>query len=185
MPAPIDIVNAALGLCGSRSTLANFSGNTPEAAQANTWYDVDRRWLLREAKWNFAREQGALTLVGTAPGVNQQPATNLPWAFMPWAFQYAYPSDAVMFRAILPTYNMAPIQPYPFVTNQPPAPFMISSMIDQSNVVVKSILTNQQVAIGTWTRDITDCNLFDTQFIEALEFLLASHFTIPLTGNQS
>jgi hypothetical protein len=185
MVAPVDIYNAAMGLAGARSIIANFQENNPEAQQALLWYDADRRWLLREHRWNFAREQGALTLQATAPGINQTPATNLPWPFMPWAFQYAYPSDCVQFCQIIPTYNAAPITPQPYTTQQPPTPWQESSMLSQSNVVVKSILTNQCNAIGVWSRDITDCDLFDPQFIEALEFLIASHVSIPLSGNQS
>jgi hypothetical protein len=185
MTSPVDIVNAAAALAGARSTIANFNEDNSVAQQANIWYDVDRRWLLREHRFDFAREQGALTVQAIAPGVSGgPPATNLPWPFMPWAFQYAYPSDCVQFRAIIPTYNMAPLQPQPYTIQQPPVPFQVSSMLSQDNVTIKSILTNQCNAIGVWTQDITDCDLFDTQFIEALEFLLASHFAIPLSGNQ-
>src|SRR5579859_5482120 len=105
MTAPIDIMNAALQLAGARSVIANLSENNPESQQLQLWYDPDRLWLLRSHRWNFAREQGALTLSATAPGVDNQPATNLPWPFIPWAYSYLYPSDCVEFRGIIPTYN--------------------------------------------------------------------------------
>jgi hypothetical protein len=72
----------------------------------------------------------------------------------------------------------------PYAVPQPPVPWIESSMLSADNVVIKSILTNQCQAIGAWTRDITDCTLFDPQFIEAFEFLLASHVCISLSGNQ-
>lgn len=179
----INIVNAALALCNARSTITSFSESNPETGQANLWYDRERLWLLREHRWNFARFQAPLTLLFTAPGVDAQPATGLPWPFMPWAYAYAYPSDCAHFDYILPTYNGAPIQAYPNALPQPTVPFKVGGMQNQSDQAIEVIMTSQTAAYGVYTRDITNPQLFDSQFVEAFTCRLAFRFAVPLSGS--
>jgi hypothetical protein len=185
MVAPVDVANMALGLCGARSVIASFAESNPESAQAAIWYDRDRLWLLRAHRWNFAREQGPLTLIATAPGIDGEPFTNLPWPFMPWSYSYAMPSDCVQFRSIIPSYNMQPIQTMPLSSPQPPVPFVVSSTLNTSAQIVKAIFTNQVQAIGIWTRDIVNPDLWDSQFMEAMSYRLAASLTIPLSGDKA
>lgn len=186
MTSQVTIGNLALGLMGARSVVTSFSESNPEAAQLSLWYDVDRQWLLRAHRWGFASKQDNLTLLATAPGVDLQPQTNLPWPFMPWNYSYAYPSDCVQFRYIIPTYNAQPAGIVaPWALPQPPVRFYVSSIQNPSNQTIKAIFTNQMQAYGIWTADITDPDLFDPQFVEALSFLLAAHLAIPLSGDKS
>ncbi len=185
MTSAIDIANQALGLCGARSIIANFNENTPESNQASIWYERDRLFLLRAHRWNFARFQGSLSLLYTAPGVDSEPQTSLPWAFMPFAYAYSLPSDCVQFQFILPTYNSIPIQSLPTPLSQPPVPFKLSSILNNSNQVIEAIFTNQQQAYGIWTRNITNVDLFDSQFVEAFSYRLAASLSIPLSGDKS
>lgn len=185
MTSAIDIANQALSLAGARSIITSFSEQIPEGQQCTIWYEQDRQWLLRKFNWGFARRQDALSLLATAPGVAPQPATNLPWPFMPWSYAYQYPSDCVRFRSILPTYNASPVQPQVYALPQPPVPFLVSSFRNDAGNVVESIFTNQTQAFGIWTRDLTDTTLFDAMFVEALSHLLASHLAIPLAGDKA
>lgn len=180
-----DIGNMALGLSGARSVVANFAENTPSANALNLWYDRDRLYMLRAYRWNFARFQGPMTLLATAPGVDAQPATNLPWPFMPYAYSYAYPDNCAKFNFILPTFNgpqQSVATPWFGGGPMPVIPFVVSSYQNPSDQTVEAIFTNQCVAYGIWTRDITAPGLFDSMFVEAFATRLAGSITMQLNG---
>jgi hypothetical protein len=185
MSSPVDIANMALGLCGARSVITAFTEPNPEAAQCSIWYDKDRLFILRAHRWNFARKQDTMTLLATAPGVGNQPQTNLPWPFMPWAYSYEYPADCVQFQLILPIYNGTNWQGYMAPNSQSPVRFKVSSTLNASNQTIRAIFTNQNPAIGAWTQDITNPDLFDSQFTEALAYRLAASLAIPLSGDKA
>ena len=181
----LDICNRALALSGSRSVVADLGDGTPSANACNLWYDADRLYMLRAHRWNFARHQELLTLLATAPGVDAQPATNLPWPFMPWAYSYAYPSNCAKFNFILPTFN-GPQQsiatPWLGGGPMPVIPFVVSSYNNPSGQPVEAIFTNQCVAYGIWTRDIQNPTLFDSMFTEALSYRLEGSISMQLNG---
>lgn len=186
MTAPVDVLNMALGLCGARSVVTSFTESNPEAAQGSIWYNRDRLYLLRAHRWNFAREQGSMTLLATAPGVDLQPMTNLPWPFMPWSYSYAYPGDCVQFQYIIPTYGPQSVGiAAPWAMPQAPVRFLVSSYQNPSNQTIKAVFTDQAQAFGVWTRDITDPDLFDSQFMEAFSYRLAASLSIPLSGDKA
>lgn len=184
----VDIANMSLGLAGARSVIADFNENTPSANACRTWYDRDRLYMLRSYRWNFARFQGPLTLLATAPGVDAQPATNLPWPFMPWSFAYALPDNICKFNFILPLFSGVQQVGAGFSawgTNtgvMPVIPFVLSSYQNQSDQTVEAIFTNQRVAYGVWTRDITSPPLFDAMFVEAFATRLAGSMSMQLNG---
>jgi hypothetical protein len=182
--SPVDIANRALALAGARSIIADFNENTPSANAVRLWYDADRLYMLRGHRWNFARFQGPLTLLATAPGVDAEPATNLPWPFMPWSFAYAYPDNCAKFNYILPTFNGPQVQVATAWQGgpQPIIPFVVSSYNNPSDQPVEAIYTNQVAAYGTWTRDITSPALFDAMFSEAFSLRLAASVTMQLNG---
>ena len=181
----VTICNSGLALAGARSIIATLAETNPEGQQCTIWYDQDRKWLLRSFNWGFAREQGQLSLLATAPGVDSQPATLLPWPFMPWAYSYSMPEDSLRFRHIIPTYNAQPVMTIPLAIPQPPVPFIVSSMADPNGNAIECVFTNQVQATGVWTRDLTDPNVFDAMFVEALEHLLASHLAVGLSGDKT
>ncbi len=184
----VDIANLALGLAGARSVIANFNENTPSSNAAALWYDRDRQYLLRQYRWNFARFQGPLTLLATAPGVDAQPATNLPWPFMPWAYAYALPDNIAKFNYILPLFNGVQQVGSGFgawgtnTTIMPVIPFALASYQNPSDQTVEAIFTNQCQAYGVWTRDITSPPLFDSMFVEAFATRLAGSMSMQLNG---
>ena len=184
----VDICNLALGLCGARSTITSFADNTPSANAAALWYDRDRLYMLRAYRWNFARFQGPLTLLATAPGVDAQPATGLPWPFMPWAYAYALPDNIAKFNFILPVFNGVQQVGAGFGAwngNMGPGwivPFTLASYQNPSDQTVEAIFTNQTIAYGVWTRDITAPGLFDSMFVEAFATRLAGSMSMQLSG---
>jgi len=184
----VTIANLALGLCGARSVIANFSENTPSSNAAALWYDRDRLYMLRSYRWNFARFQGPLTLLATAPGVDAQPATNLPWPFMPYAYCYSIPDNLAKFNYILPLFNGVQQVGSGFGAwgsnniGMPVIPFALASYQNQSDQTVEAIFTNQKQAYGVWTRDITAPGLFDSMFVEAFATRLAGSMSMQLNG---
>lgn len=185
----VTIANLALGLCGARSVIANFNENTPSSNAAALWYDRDRLYMLRAFRWNFARFQGPLTLLATAPGVGTQPATGLPWPFAPWSFAYALPDNIAKFNYILPLFNgiqqVGSWGAGAWTGNMgvmPVIPFVLSSYQNPSNQTVEAIFTNQCIAYGVWTRDITSPGLFDSMFVEAFATRLAGSMSMQLNG---
>lgn len=186
MTSAVEICNRALGLIAARSTISALNENSPEANACAIWYPDARDWLLRTYRWNFARAQISMTLLQTAPGVDEQPASNTIWSFAPWAYEYAYPPDCLQFRYILPTWNAQPWTTLPVWFAQPPVPFAVSTDFNQGGQRIKVIQTNQPLAVGLYTVALTDANtgLFDAGFIEALAYALAARIALPITGDK-
>lgn len=110
MTTETDIVNRALQLIGTRTTVsdAELAGNTTnEAIQANLVLDNIRRRLLRMAPWDCALKTANLVYISSVPGTpeNTSPATQL-WApgqpSPPWAYEYQYPVDCLRACWIIP-----------------------------------------------------------------------------------
>lgn len=178
------ICNRALSKAGARSTITSLDEASAEAVACSIHYDPDRQTLLRAAHWNFARYQLSLALLGSALDTPVSAPT-------PWAYKYAYPSDCLKLRFILwqPTdtpNSIAPDvgQPYAgYLRANPNNRFVVASDIDADSNPVKVILTNVPNAIGVYTKDLTDPDMFDPSFTTALVNLLASDLIMPLSGN--
>lgn len=177
------ICNRALGAIAARSTISALNEGTAEANECTNWYDETRQAVLRMHNWGFARRSVVMTLLATAPGVDSQPATGLPWSFMPWSYEYAYPSGALKFRSIVPTVPGQPLVPRPWLNNVPPVRWEISGDLDGSNVPINVVLTDQPSAVGIYTYDATNPDLFDDLFIDALVYKLAANLAMPISGS--
>lgn len=179
----IDVCNRALSEIGTQKTIQSLDDATPAATQCKLWYDNQRQGLLRAAPWGFARRQLALTLLG-----KQSDATSP----FPWIFKYAYPADCLKMRYVLQTpFNfVAPPQVWvgepgpvwwrPSRTNR----YIVAMDQDpDTGAQQKVILSNVCAAIGVYTTDLTDPDLFDPLFETALTNALAYKLVIPLSGN--
>lgn len=181
MTSPIDICNRALSLIGTRSTIASFDEGSAESIACAMWYDEMRMQLLRAAPWGFARAQGPLSALGSY-------LTNTaPW---PWGFKYMYPPSCLRVRYVLP--------PTPYATATVPASegfyfpfgaspayrFVVANDIEPlSGFQRRVVLSNLQDAQAVYIIDVTDPDLFDSQFKQALTSALAAVLVISLTGN--
>lgn len=113
MAEVVDVVNRALQLVGTRTTitaqqLADNSNN--EAKQANIRLQPLRRQLLRMAPWNCAAKTANLTYITSTPGTpeNMSPFTPLWQPGQPrpaWAYEYQYPVDCIRPMWIIPAYQ--------------------------------------------------------------------------------
>jgi hypothetical protein len=183
----IGICNRALSMMGTQTQISSFDDGSNEATQCGLWYDELRQQLLRTAQWGFARGQGPLTQIGDLDpdGTSDYP----------FVFKYTYPPDALKIRYILPqpptTANASGlVTPVGDASVVPffPRPsrrwrFLIASEVDTYGNQTRVLLSNAANAIGVYTRDITNPDVFDPLFRQALTASLAFNLVIPLAGN--
>lgn len=198
MTTRTDIANRALAAIAAKATIANLElENSTEAKQARLLYDPTRDAMLRGAHWNFAARTLPLSLLKSAPGTPENP-TGGAWnpATMPappWLYEYAYPSDCVLMRTVMPPpSNYQDITPPLFSTplsgpipNPPsrPAAFKVASSTDTNSNPINVVLCSVQAAIATYTMRVTVEDLWDAAFQEAMAFALGSRLALALTGN--
>lgn len=110
MTSNTDIVNRALQLIGTRTTVSDaelVANSTNEAIQANLILPNIRRRLLRMAPWDCALKTANLTYITSQPGTpeNISPGSGM-WApgipSPPWAYEYQYPIDCLRACWIMP-----------------------------------------------------------------------------------
>lgn len=187
----IDICNQALAAIGTRSTISSIqpSDGSNEANACTLLYYPTRNALLRAAHWDFARAQLSLTQLKSAYDTpNTCP--------VPFAYEYAYPSDCQKMRFLLPYLNTG-TGINPPLTSAPqfsapgclwwnnPIRFFVATDKDITNNDQTVILTNQPNAIGVYTKLITNTDLWDSQFQEAMVAALAARLVPALALNLS
>lgn len=110
MTAQVDIVNRALQVLGTRTTVtaAELASNgSNEAKQANILYVPYRNSLLRLAPWNCCFNSATMTMISAVPGTpeNTSAATSI-WQkgqpSPPWAYEYQYPVDCLRALWVVP-----------------------------------------------------------------------------------
>lgn len=176
----VTIANMALGDAGSRVVIASLQEKSKEANTANIYYTATRDAVLQAARWNFARKQISLALLKDA---TKTPPDAVP---VPWLYEYAYPSDCIQGRYIMPMFDALPGtipgSPSASVYRGPPVKYVVSNEPDNTGADIRVILTNQTQAIFVYTKRVTDPNMFDEQFLEAFVASLAAKLIKPLTG---
>jgi hypothetical protein len=180
MSSQIEIANMALDATGTRSTIASL---TEGSAESNA---ISRQWsnamdsVLRAAHWNFARKQVPLTLLqdGTAGGT---PPT-------PWLYEYAYPSDCLLVRYLMPMIQVNPVGVVgavsPVAAYGPPVKFILSTDNDITGNPIPVLLTNQPQAVAVYTFRNGNTAMWDPLFVQAFAAFLGSRICIPLTGDK-
>ena len=177
------ICNLALDAAGTRATISSLQENSAEGRACARQYGPCLTAMLQAAHWNFARKQAALSVLkdGTV-----SPSQNVP---VPWLYEYAYPSDCVQARFVMPQFQNAPSTTEGIVVPQywvgPPVRFIVSTDLDSGGNTIKCILTNMPQAVLVYTSLVTDTGLFDDQFVQALAFYIAHRISIPLSGDKT
>lgn len=157
MATDVSISNMALGHIKSKSTIALLTEESTEAKKCKLFYAQARDETLEEFNWHFAKRNAVLAEIGTAP--------------LGWAFQYAYPADAVAIRKILTAYRL----------EDDSVPFELAHSELNDSIV---ILTDREVATVEYTKRVTNPTLFSPLFVSALSFKLASLIAMPLSGKR-
>jgi hypothetical protein len=200
MTTDTDIVNRALQQCGARSTIANLQEKSEEARNARMIYTSTRQQMLRAAHWNFARKTAYLSVLKSAPGTPENPSEGTTiWVpatqpAPPWMYEYAYPSDCLDVRFITPQIATSggalanvgvPAAYYEQPYIQPQAQRFLAAMDTIEGQQVKVVLCNQQQAVGVYTCDIENPQIWDSLFSEAMVQALCVQLVIPLSGDKS
>ena len=182
MASTVQIANLALDAIGARATIANFQETSAEARLLARQYDQALEDVLAAAHWNFARKQAALTLLKDG---SLSPPDDVP---APWVYEYAYPSDCVAARYVMPSLqsdpNVVGTGAAPFAAASP-VRFIISTDEDSNGNAIKVILTNQPAAVLVYTSRVTNSQLYDGPFVRALANYLGALIAIPLSGDKA
>lgn len=156
----------ALGHLKITRQIANLTTDqSAEAVACRTFYNIVKQQFLEDFKWPFATIQNPLALIEDNPF----PYDSL--GDSEWSFSYQYPSDCVNFKRILSGWrNESSLDriPYRIVVN--PA--------DGS----KMILTDMCQAVGEWTTNIVNEDMFTAAYVMALSFKLAMIIAPMVTG---
>lgn len=176
-----DICNLALDSVKARATISSINERSPVAQACARHYAQALAGVLQSAHWNFARKQAAMTLLLDA---TKTPPDNVQ---QPWLYEYAYPSDCVQARYVMPLMQGNPggasgAQSVPNWIG-PPVRFIISSDTDASGNDIKVILCNQQSAILVYTKLVTSTALMDDQFVVALSHYLGYRVCNSVSGD--
>jgi len=196
MTSPVDLCNLALDQIVARTSITGISPASPPnnvAAQvASRVYQLQADAVFRAAHWNAARVQNQLTLLRAAAGTQENAnGTTLPLPPTPWLYEYAYPSDCLLMRFVIPkptglTAAGIPIMTNIGVANRPlvntGVPFVPSIDLDANGNQIKVILTNARNPDGVYTGRILNVDLWDSSLQNAVVGTLAAWFCLPITG---
>ena len=207
MTTNVDITNRALSAIGTRSQIASMDEDSNEARNAKLLFDSLRDEVLRLAPWNCAFNYQNLALISAAPGTPENPTGGVDvWDKSipppPWSYEYAYPSDCLRCVFIVPQFTTGFTSGVPITTavtggapafwNGPPVRFKVgvnqigpSGKPDPKGIDQRVIWTNQQLAILAYVRRVTNPDVWDEQFQQAIVAALAARLVISLTGDKS
>lgn len=153
MASDVDIANLALNRIGC-NTISSFGEGTRESTVLNAIYNINRVSVLRDFAWSFAMLELQLALLTEVRSK--------------WTYVYAYPSDCINALYI---YNSASNE------DRNAIPYEIGVSVTKDK---KVLMTNQQNAVLVYTADISNSTLFDTSFVDAFAWKLASELVQPL-----
>lgn len=156
MTSSVDICNLALANIGSKSRIDSLTEASPEAAACRQFYEICRDTVLSAHNWGFARKVVALAETANTPLDTK------------WAVEYAYPSDCLKLRKILPEASLS--QPNEYERG-----------ISEDDAAV--IWCNVDEAYADYTKAITDTSFFSVEFVWALSWNLGAQIAMKVTGD--
>lgn len=192
MTNQLDIANRALLGIGARVQISslNPSDGSAEANAISVLFTPTFESLARAAFWNCLRKQILLTLVAAAAGTQENPnGTSIIIPPSPWTYAYAYPSDCLAIRFIVPSLPAGATAAIPsttinngaplfFPNNQGQIDYAISTFQDQLGNIIEVVLTNQSQAQAVYTANYPNPTLWDSQFQAAMVASLGA-FLVP------
>jgi len=154
MASEVEICNLALSHIG-KYHINSLADAQKESIECRLLYPRARDSVLRDHPWNFARKQ--LTL------------GELTETYVNWDYAYQYPVDCLL---ALEIYNPS--------GSDDQIPFEIGISADLNSRV---ILTNHEQAVLIYTAAVTNPNIFDSVFIDAMAYRMAADLALPLRGD--
>lgn len=203
MTADVDICNEALDAMGARATISSLTppDGSAEADSCARNYAPTRDALLRAAHWDFAGKTDTLNLLKAAPGTPENPTgAPGPWSSAQpapgWLYAYRLPTDCLQVRLIVPGLETGggfatPL--FPFTTDAGGwrmlrangVRFKVAADRDASGNPLTVINCNQCQALGAYTCRVTQCDLWDSLFRQAMVASLAVKLALPLSGDKA
>jgi len=156
MTTNVDLTNRALAEIGTRSQITSMTDGSQEALYANLLYNGLRDFLLREGDYEFA----STPIVPTPVEVGVVPA--------PWLYAYAYPTDCVRVKQLIPVGD-------PTLLNPVPVEFNIAN-----SASTRVIVTKVNTAFLIYTTNSVIETLWDSMFTESFVRMLASALAFAL-----
>ena len=152
------IANLALSHLGSGKEVQDLdTENSDEANAIRRFYNEARNKVLRDFNWPFATKFADLTLVETTPNTE-------------WGYSYRYPSDCIHLRRVrsgIRNDNRQSRQPYKI----------------GKDATGKLIFTDLDSAKVEYTELVEAVELYDSNFVMALSYLLAVYAAPRVTGD--
>ena len=177
LTSPAQVCNYALRKAGSKMRIGSLYDGTDTAKAALDLYGQTRDRLLAIGEWDFAQRTILGTLLKQAPTIPPSYIAT-PWstAFpaLPWAYEYAYPSDAVQIRGVKQ-------QPISIPNFDPRYNNFEVSNDDGFSPAQKVILCNVPSAIIVYAGQVTNPTEWNVAFLEAMADALADPLARVLT----
>ena len=157
---PTDICNMALAFI-AKGRISSMDEQTEQGRQCKLFYDITKRYLLRNYTWGFAKKIDKLAEL-------TQSEKNPYWVYI-----YSYPQKCVAVRTIFDKDTGKEV-----LAGQQEEwdLFMV-----KDNVL--GVGCNVPRAYLEYTYDVDDANLFSPDFVDAFAHMLAFNICIQLTGN--
>lgn len=152
----IDLCNLSLALVGVDRGIESLDDDEPAARYCRRLYPQVRGLMLRDHPWRWASRRVALAaMTDTVPE---------------WEYVYGYPSDCVKLLAV--------------EDEQPDQAIQYEHEVRSLGGSLVAVCCDVYQAYARYTMDVTDANLFDPAFVEALTSSLAAKLAISLTGDR-
>ena len=190
MADQLSIANRSLLMVGARSQVSsiNPSDGSAEANAISVLYTPTFEALARTAQWNCLTRQQTLSLLAAAEGTPENPGgLSLPLPPSPWLYSYAYPSDCLDVRYIVPSLpsNEGGAVPATTINNAAGAWIPSGGQIPYSVTTDNNstsprlvILTNQDQAQAVYTQNQPNPATWDSLFQAAMVASLGA-FLVP------
>lgn len=194
MTNQLDIANRALLGVGARAQISSLrpSDGSVEGDAVTTLWQSTFEQLARTAHWNCLGKQETLSLLQAAQGTPENPTGStytLPPT--PWLYSYAYPSDCLDLRYIVPSYpaNTGSSTPATTINNSAGTwlpsggqiPYKVQTVLGQNDAPVVVILCNQSQAQAIYTVNYSNPGIWDSLFQQAMVASLGAYLVPALS----
>lgn len=187
----LNIANRALLAVGARTYVSSIdpSDGSVEANAISTLWTSTFEQLGRAAHWNCLGRQVTLGLLYAAQGTPENPdGTFMGIPPFPWLYAYAYPSDCLDIRYIVPSAPAGVGGSAPATTINNVAgtwlpsggqiTYLVHTVLDSTNAPITVILTNQSQAEAVYTVNQPNPAGWDSLFTQAMVAALGA-FLVP------
>jgi hypothetical protein len=179
--SPADLCNNALARMGYKLRIGSLYDGSAAAKKFLDTYSQTRDELLETYDYDFSERTTVLTLLKSAPPTgyfpptNWDPAVNPPFGF---AFEYAFPSDAIKIRTVKP-------QSY-FALNADPQPHSFQLANDNNYTPgQRVVLCSVANAVAVYTGQVTNPTTWNVSFCELLSAALSRRLGPVLVGGEA